>query len=233
MNKINNIFDEIHCILYVESQERCKNVQNTFKKYNINNVQYTYTFNKPFWGLLNIKDSLPSIQTSYYDYIYETNKNIYNRVFDCALNHYNIIKSAYLRGLEHILVFEDDINIIVEPDIFDSIIDKIPNDFDIIKFYNGLDQNNLPKTELNNIEYTKNFNYLQDENNNDCLSSMMIGYSRKGMKRYIDDIEECGIQCSDLYYSKFIKEQQLNIYKLTSYFINDHAENSLESIFLS
>ena len=48
----------------------------------------------------------------------------------------------------------------------------------------------------------------------------MVGYSRKGMKAYIDKIEENGIAACDIYYEHLIKENKINVYRLTSYFIN-------------
>ena len=143
-----------------------------------------------------------------------TNKNIYNKTFDCALNHYNIIKSAYKRGLNHILVFEDDINFVVDKDIFNKVIQKIPNDYDIIKFYNVQDEEKYELTNDDNIQYTK------DISNDDLLHScIMVAYSNKGMKEYIDMIEKNGIAACDVYYKNIHWENKINIYRLNSYFI--------------
>ena len=40
------------------------------------------------------------------------NPDIYCAVFNCAFEHYTIVKQAYLRGLNNILVFEYDIRFI-------------------------------------------------------------------------------------------------------------------------
>ena len=209
---INNKFDEIHCILTLEKQERILNVNKVFNDYNIQNVIFTYTFDKPIYR--NIRESYPSLQDSIYEYYYDKNKNIYNRAFDCALNHYNIIKSSYKRGLKHILIFEDDINFVVNKDIFNRIIQNMPNDYDIIKFYNVQDEE---KYELTNEE---NIKYIKDIQKDDLLHScIMVAYSNKGMKKYIDMIEENGIAACDIYYKNINIENDINIYRLNSYFI--------------
>lgn len=209
---INNKFDEIHCILTLDKQERIDNVNKVFKDYDIKDVKFTYTFNKPIYK--NIRESYPSLRDGIYESYYITNKNIYNRTFDCALNHYNIVKSAYKRGLNHILVFEDDINFVVDKDIFNKVIQKIPNDYDIIKFYNVQDEEKYELTNDDNIQYTK------DISNDDLLHScIMVAYSNKGMKEYIDMIEKNGIAACDVYYKNIHWENKINIYRLNSYFI--------------
>ena len=210
---INEKFDEVHCILSLGREDRMQNVKKVFNEYNIKDVHYTYTFNKPIYK--NIRNSYPSIVTPFYDSLNEKDHIIYNRVFDCALNHYNIIKSAYLRNLNNILVFEDDINFVVNKNIVNKVIDLMPEDYDILKFYNGDDQLHLELTTENNIEYTKHFKLFYD-----FYSCVMVGYSRKGMKAYIDKIEENGIAACDIYYEHLIKENKINVYRLTSYFIN-------------
>jgi GR25 family glycosyltransferase involved in LPS biosynthesis len=210
---INEKFDEVHCILSLGREDRMQNVKKVFNEYNIKDVHYTYTFNKPIYK--NVRNSYPSITTPYYDSLNEKDHIIYNRVFDCALNHYNIIKSAYLRNLNSVLVFEDDINFVVNKNIVNKVIDLAPEDYDILKFYNGDDQLHLELTTENNIEYTKHFKLFYD-----FYSCVMVGYSRKGMKAYIDKIEENGIAACDIYYEHLIKENKINVYRLTSYFIN-------------
>ena len=85
------------------------------------NVRYTYTFNKPIYN--NVRESYPLLQTIPYDEAYNGgNKTVYNRVFDCALNHYNIIKSAYKRNVNNLLVFEDDINFVVNKTVLDKLL---------------------------------------------------------------------------------------------------------------
>lgn len=54
--------------------------------------------------------------------------------YDCARNHYTIIKTAYDLGYEHILVMEDDIRFLKDANIFNMYIKKIPNDYDILRF---------------------------------------------------------------------------------------------------
>lgn len=206
---INNSFDEIHCILTLDKPERVLNANKVFNDYNINNVKYTYAFDKPIYR--NIRESYKSLQDPFYENVYIKMKNVYDRAFDCALNHYNIIKGAYKRGLNNILVFEDDINFIVNKDIFNKIIEQMPNDYDIIKFYNVSDEEYYNVTT--EVKYTKEF---KENGSHSCI---MVAYSNKGMKAYIDKIEDNGIAPCDIYYKNLIKENKINIYRLNSYFI--------------
>lgn len=215
---INEKFDEVHCILSLGREDRMQNVKKVFNEYNVKDVHYTYTFNKPIYK--NIRNSYSSIVTPFYDKLNDVDPIIYNRVFDCALNHYNIIKSAYLRNLNSVLVFEDDINFVVNKNIVNKVIDLMPEDYDILKFYNGDDQIRLGITTESNIEYTKRFKYFEGITYQDFYSCIMVGYSRKGMKAYIDKIEENGIAACDIYYEHLIRENKINVYRLTSYFIN-------------
>ena len=209
-----DIFDKVYCILNLDAEDRINNVTNTFNEYDINNINYIYTFYKPY---NNIFESYTSLRTNYYDEIYFNYDNtIYNKVFDCALNHYNIVKSAYKQNLHNILVFEDDIKINVDKQVFDKIIDNIPNDYDIIKFYNLFDEY-LPQTNGNNIEFIKMpINKLS-------LSALMVAYSYNGMKHYIDIVEKNGFAPADIYFKTLINQEDLNVYCLNTCFITNES----------
>lgn len=57
-----------------------------------------------------IGESISDLHTEFYDKARKlVNPDIYGAVFDCAYNHYSIIKQAYLRGFNNILIIEDDI----------------------------------------------------------------------------------------------------------------------------
>lgn len=215
MNLINNKFDEIFCILSVDNELRVENTKNVFEKYDIQNVKYVYTCKKSIYH--NIKDNYPSLRDDYYDKKYEKDNTIYNRVFDCALNHYNIIKTSYLRGLNNILVFEDDINFVVDKNVVDNIIKMIPDDYDIIKFYNGDDELYYPITTYDNIQF--NINMVNREKWKCYWSMIMVGYSRKGMKAYIDYIENFGLHACDYPCEYIANQENMKVYSLNTYFI--------------
>lgn len=44
--------------------------------------------------------------------------------YDCARNHYTIIKTAYDLGYEHILVMEDDIRFLKDANIFNMYLKR-------------------------------------------------------------------------------------------------------------
>lgn len=57
------------------------------------------------------------------------NDNEYN----CAREHYTIIKSSYLNGCDHILILEDDISLLNNKELFREMINLIPRDYDILR----------------------------------------------------------------------------------------------------
>lgn len=54
--------------------------------------------------------------------------------FNCTREHYTMIKSSYLKGYNSILILEDDISLLNDPDQFSSILSEIPCDWDILRF---------------------------------------------------------------------------------------------------
>ncbi len=215
---MNTPFEEIHCILNLESKERIQNCQKIFDKYGFQNVIYTYTFNKPFYN--NIENVYTGLLSPVYDEIYKYDKTIYNRVFDVAYNHYCIIKSAYKRNIKSILIFEDDINFIVDKQIVQEIFNLIPNDYDIIKFYNNYDEWELPLTTINNIKY------INDLNNN-FWSCKMYALSNYGMKSYIDYEENNGLHTADGFFKELINLYNIKLYRLSTHFIISNMASTI------
>jgi GR25 family glycosyltransferase involved in LPS biosynthesis len=53
--------------------------------------------------------------------------------YDCARNHYAIIKTAYDLGWEHVLVIEDDVLFLKDVDMWMMYLSNIPEDFDVLQ----------------------------------------------------------------------------------------------------
>lgn len=213
MSKINEKFDEIHCILSLDRHDRIKNVHDVFEKYDIQNVRYTYTFNKPIYN--NVRESYPLLQTIPYDEAYNGgNKTVYNRVFDCALNHYNIIKSAYKRNVNNLLVFEDDINFVINKNVLDKIIDSIPEDYDVIKFYNNCNELIFEKTNEDNIEFVTGY-----PGDGEYWGVTMVGFSHRGMGEYVHLVETNGLKPADFHFKEMFLEEKIKIYRMLTYFV--------------
>jgi GR25 family glycosyltransferase involved in LPS biosynthesis len=67
-------------------------------------------------------------------YIKEISMNIMNgAVYSCTREHYTIIKSAYLRGLECIGIMEDDISFYRDIDEWEEHFNNLPEDWDILR----------------------------------------------------------------------------------------------------
>jgi GR25 family glycosyltransferase involved in LPS biosynthesis len=53
--------------------------------------------------------------------------------FSCTREHYTLIKSAYLRGLESICIIEDDVSFNTNKTIWEDYLNNLPNDWDILR----------------------------------------------------------------------------------------------------
>ena len=54
--------------------------------------------------------------------------------FDCARNHYAMVRIAYDIGFEHVLILEDDILFRKDSDFIADYLNELPADYDIIQF---------------------------------------------------------------------------------------------------
>lgn len=171
-------FDEIYMILLIESETRKKNVNDFLYKFNSSNdVKIIETVKKPWMNFL-IDDN---INYCNYKKGYETIS-----AFDCAINHYNIIKSSYEKGLNRIMIIEDDANFICNIDEYIKIINDIPNDADILHFIpNEIVINNFHK-DSSWLYYKIYDNKLRIRNKNGRWSTIMYILNRNGMKYFID-----------------------------------------------
>lgn len=53
--------------------------------------------------------------------------------FSCTREHYTLIKSAYLRGLESICIMEDDVSFNINIPIWEEYMNNLPEDWDILR----------------------------------------------------------------------------------------------------
>lgn len=177
-------FDKIYCLHCLEYPDRFESSQNTFKELNIlNNVEYWYTVKRPISNICGNK--ILSLHSGYYDNIRAFNPNVYGGVFNCALEHYNIIKTSYLRGFNNILIFEDDISTNINKNEFKFVLNNLPNDYDFITFNNDMHRNNLSlKTYYEKYKtlFIKHTNIFNKFINSTCCYAL----NRNGMKFYID-----------------------------------------------
>lgn len=156
-------FDKIYCLHLAESPERLDSSKEEFTKMGIyDDVDYWWTCRHPYTK--EIHDFLVSIEHFRINAINAPN------AYNCSRNWYEIIKTSYLRGFEHILCIEDE---------FKTFMKKIPNDYDIIRF--GYLNDNV----FNNNECF----YIQDYDKF-IYGTQMFALNRNGMKYYIDYMDE-------------------------------------------
>ena len=98
--------------------------------------------------------------------------------FDCARNHYRIIKTAYDLGYNSVCVMEDDILFYNNKDVFITYLDNIPNDYDILMF-GGF------TTDPNIFNVIKSEYYWYKNTSIGIWNCSMYMLSRTGMDYYI------------------------------------------------
>lgn len=54
-------------------------------------------------------------------------------VFNCAMGHYRIVKTAYLLGKSHLLVLEDDVRFVKDAALLERTVRTLPDDYDVAK----------------------------------------------------------------------------------------------------
>lgn len=98
--------------------------------------------------------------------------------YDCARNHYSIVKQAYEEGVEHLLVIEDDIMILKDQEKLQSLIMSIPDDYDVLQF-------GAFTTDPKVRKYLNKKELWQKHPDVGLWNASMYALSRKGMEYYI------------------------------------------------
>lgn len=116
----------------------------------------------------------------------------------CAMEHYKMVKTAYLTGSEHILIMEDDLCFYKNFDYIKESLDNMPEDYDIIQF-GGFSGDEKIRTTIiykstmcskhnyknNNCFITSSKTCEDDKTNLRLWCTSMYALSRKGMQYYI------------------------------------------------
>jgi len=216
-------FDETYCIHCLEYKDRLKQSQDTFKKLGIfDKVIYWYTCKRPISNFCGNK--LLTLHSQYYDQVRGWNLNVYGGVFNCALEHYTLIKTAYLRGLEHILIFEDDIYSNIGKEEFDLIMSYLPEDYDFISFNNDAhfdDKATSKYIEEKGSPFQKHSIRYAPFINSTCCYAL----SRKGMKFYID-FNDRSFSYSDKFWMH-IDKSKYNLYEISSKIFQPRSNKSI------
>lgn len=206
-------FDQVYCLCLSDNLFRYERANRAFDTMGIKDqVHFWWTCKRSFSK--TYAEITPSLKTPYYDKISSLNPDCYGNVWNCALEHYDIIKTSLFRGFEHILIFEDDISFVGSYDYFWAAMNNIPDDYDIVLFHN----NNRYMFKLWSFkdeeeEYKgKYFKVINSEKVWTQNGTMMYALSKKAMEYIINLNDTEGLRYSD-YFLSTINRQEFNIYE--------------------
>ena len=224
LDDFNNIY-----VLHLSSRpDRELNFRHQLNKIGLlNKYEIWWTTHRPI--STQCGDMLTTMHTIDYSNRKKDNKNIYGPVFNCALEHYTIIRSAYERGFNNIIIFEDDVRFYIDEDTFNHVINNMPDDYDICKFYSSIysftdDEGHLNKVDLHPpklTELTTNLFSLVNPFQYCYHSTLAYALSRRGMRQMLDSYEDKW-QCADMAFHN-IKDPNCKFYN-TNYLICDNMD---------
>lgn len=173
-------FDECWLINLVERPDRKEYMFNQFRTLNMD-VKYHQAVMGPDWIYKIFCDSINKITNVPGDG-FRGEMDVPHAI-GCWREHYTLIKSAYLRGLNSIMIIEDDCGFLKNEKLFQKYLDNIPAGWDILRM---------------NYLYGPNHEYLINaykERNGDalwlpqpatCWGTGCYALSRKAMKYVLD-----------------------------------------------
>lgn len=190
-------FDKVYVLHLATRKDRLENI---FKQFNSVNLPYEiwWTTKRPFSTKIALSTFNDTIRDSYYDKVQQRTFDVYGNVFNCTFEHYTIIKQAYERGMNNILICEDDINFIANEQTLEVFFNNIPADYSCAKFWG---------TATNYSVFDKKYLYYNKEftdhyNNNIIFSTLCYALSRKGMEEFIHNVEQM-FCAADMVFTKF------------------------------
>lgn len=206
MHKFNNVFladkfDQIYCLNLSHRHDRRKTMTKQFDYLGLSsasNMDWRFSTSHPF----------SDISAQVFNVTRKGLFKLPNEV-NCAREHYSMVKMAYDFGYSNVLIMEDDILFLKDPDIFEHTLDSIPEDWDILQF-GGFVLNLKDKERKKNLE---NFESLRKKNpyggwisGYKAWNCSMYALSRKGMEYYMASQEKFyTVADNPLYYASLNK----------------------------
>ena len=105
--------------------------------------------------------------------------------YDCARNHYAIIKTAYDLGWENVLVIEDDVLFLKDTDVWNTYLYNIPTDFDILQGGGFTADKRIHEYMKSADECVGSDAYWFKHKNVGLWNASFYALSRKGMEFYL------------------------------------------------
>lgn len=168
-------FDKIYIITLSDEKERHTAIKNTLNKigyYPHPKFEFFVTTPFPYNSLI-----MEAFNVS------GRGKFIYPNEYDCARSHYNLVKRSYDKGLNNVLIIEDDMLFNSDVDMWVDMLENMPKDYDVIQFYW---LRNHPKV---NQLIKQNKRYIKHDELG-LWSTACYTLSKKGMKYYIDSMDD-------------------------------------------
>lgn len=167
-------FDKIYIIHCLENTKRLENI-----KFQLNNLQCN--LNK-----FNVHETcyFPFSKQAQLGLLF-TNKTRYISTaaeFNLVREFYQIIKTSYLKGYDHILIFEDDFSLI-NYKLLEEYFQELPDDWDIIQLSYLFNKYQYDYNKL----FTNENKWVKKDFG--AWSNNGLGLSKKGMKYWIDYID--------------------------------------------
>lgn len=126
-------FDKIYFLVYTEDAQRVSNVNDQIQKLGLTSNQYIINNTVSFPYSYDCGKYL--LNTDYERLGWIIFRNSFAGVFNCVMEHYKMIRSAYNLGYEKILICEDDINFIDNNKYIEDTFNQLPDKFGIVKFF--------------------------------------------------------------------------------------------------
>ena len=188
----------IHCS---DNHVRYDFIKNWIKEYDLeDNVDIWWTCKKKINTFCG--NRIGSLKCACYDEALERTPNIYGNVYDCGQQHFSIIKTSYERGLDSILIIEDDFGFSEGIDKLKEVFNNLPHDWDIIKF----------DTFFEKGWYTESGDYFRECYDDDMkFGAMCYALNRNGMKAVIDSYENI-FRGADSALYEGLKDKQVKAY---------------------
>ncbi len=169
-------FDICYVLNLSDRADRRKNMEEQFQKMNMPDIyesrwlRYHFATKFPFNNIIA-------------DAFNKSGKGRFTKAneYDCARNHYSIIKECYDRKFNKILIMEDDIKFYKNMKTFCEFLNNIPKDFDLLQF-GGFTTDPKAKNILNAKDKGK---YWVTHKDVQMWNASMYALSRKGMEFYL------------------------------------------------
>lgn len=180
-------FDKIYFLTFVEDKKRLDNVFEQIKKLGLkaNQFEINYTSRMPYSDLCGRL----LLGQSYERLGWVQFKNSFAGVFNCATEHYKMIRNAFYLGYEKILICEDDTNFVNNVKFIEETFEKLPEKFGIVKFYYSDYQRTSKDFGLRPV-----FDY-----NEGIRSTLCYALDKEGMIAYMKSFEKRFCPADDVF----------------------------------